>query len=232
MNEVTQFESANDEIEIDLRELFHVVMGRIVPIVGCFFAGIAIAVLITKLLITPLYSSASQLFILTKTTTVTSLADIQMGAQLTVDFETLAKSRPVIEGVIEELGLDMNYDELKEIVTTENPADTRILKLLVDHPDPETACDIANTLADITADQVANVMDTDKPNVVERAVVAENASSPNLIKNAAIGGMIGLLLALAVVVLRFITDDTIQTEEDVRKYLNLNVLAAVPIERD
>ena len=36
----------------------------------------------------PMYSSSSMIYILTKTTSVTSLADIQMGEKLTVDFES------------------------------------------------------------------------------------------------------------------------------------------------
>lgn len=231
MSEITQFEKENDEIEIDLGELFHLLLEKLWVLIICLVAGAVIAGSVTKFAITPQYSASSMLFILTKTTSVTSLADIQMGAQLTVDFETLAKSRPTVETVIEKLDLDMSYEELVKMITTENPADTRILKLIVTHPDAKLAKDISNALSDATADQVADVMDTDKPRIAERAVTPKVPSSPSLLKNTAIGAMIGLFLAAAVIILRYLMNDTIQTEEDVRKYLGLHTLAAMPMEK-
>lgn len=232
MDELKQRDTMReDEIEIDLMELLHLLMQKLWILILCFVLGAGIALGYTKLLVTPQYSATSMLFILTKTTSVTSLADIQMGAQLTVDFETLAKTRPVVEDVIEKLDLDMTYDEVVKIVTTENPASTRLLKLTVTHPDPEMAKEISNALADATADQVANVMNTDKPNVAERAVTPVSPSSPSVVKNTAIGALLGLLLAMAVIVIRFLLNDTVQTEEDVRKHLNLHTLAAIPMEK-
>ena len=63
----------------------------------CFIVGAPLAFGGTKFLVTPKYSASSMIYILTKTTSVTSLADIQMGSQLTADFEILATSRPVVE---------------------------------------------------------------------------------------------------------------------------------------
>lgn len=232
MDEIKQIEAKHDdEIEIDLGELFHLILQKIWIIILCIIVGAALAFGGTKFLITPQYSASSIIYILTKTTTVTSLADIQMGAQLTVDFEILAKSRTVVEEVIETLDLDTTYEELLSQITTENPTGTRMLELTVTDPDPEMAKTISNALADATADRVADVMNSDKPNIVDRAVKPANPSSPSTIKNTAIGALAGAFLAIAVVVIRFLLNDTVQTEEDIRKYLNLNTLAAVPLEK-
>ncbi len=56
-------------------------------------------------------------------------------------------------------------------------------------------------------------------------------SSPNLMKNLMMGGLLGMILAIAVIVVRFLMDDTIKTEEDVKKYLGLNTLASLPVEK-
>lgn len=231
MNEVTNNMENKDEIEIDLGELFHLLLGKIWLIVACLVIGVVVSGVYTKLLVTPQYTSSTMLYILTKTTSVTSLADIQMGAQLTVDFETLAKSRPVVEAVIDKLDLKMSYEELTKTISTENPTNTRILKLSVEHPDAKMAKEIANALADATADQVANVMDTDKPSVVEEAVTSKKPSSPSFVKNVAIGGLLGMILSIAVVVIGYLMNDTVQTEEDVRKYLGVHTLTAMPMEK-
>lgn len=221
----------NDEIEIDITEIIQLMLQKLWVIMLCFIIGAVAAFGCTKFLMTPMYSSSSMIYILTKTTSVTSLADIQMGEKLTVDFETLAKSRPVVEAVIKELDLNYVYDDVVEMIETSNPENTRILKITVEHEDPKVAKDIANAMAVTTAERVAKVMDTDKPNIVEEAVVANQPSSPSVLKNTAIGAMLGAMLAAALILVRFLKNDTIQTEEDVRKYLDLHTLAAIPLDK-
>ena len=55
--------------------------------------------------------------------------------------------------------------------------------------------------------------------------------SPNVKKNAVMGGLVGAVLAAGVFTLLFLMDDTIKSEEDVRRYLQLNTLAAMPKEK-
>ena len=87
---------------------------------------------------------------------------------------------------------------------------------------------IANAMADATATRVANVMNIDKPNVVEKAVEPKNPASPSMTKNVVLGGMIGAILMIGILVVLYMMDDTIKDSEDVRKYLNLDTLAAFP----
>lgn len=220
----------DDEIEIDLREIAGLLLRKLKILILFLILGGLIAGSVTRFLITPQYTGTSMIFILTKTTSVTSLADIQLGSELTTDFVMLATSRPTLERVIDELDLTEEPKELQEMITVSNPADTRILQIDVSNPDPQLAADISNALADATADAVADIMSTDRPSIVEEAVVPEAPSSPNLMKNAMLGAMAGLFLAMAIVILRFLMDDTIKTEDDVAKYLNLNTLAALPVD--
>ena len=81
---------------------------------------------------------------------------------MTADFTILAKSRPVVENVIEELDLDMSYEQLSNNIAVENPSETTILKITATDTDPKMAKSIANAMADATATRVANVMNIDK----------------------------------------------------------------------
>ena len=156
-----------DEIEIDLVEIGRLLLGKLKILILCLILGGLIAGGVTRFLITPQYTGTSMIFVLTKTTSVTSLADIQLGSELTADFATLATSRPTLEKVIEELDLTEEPAELRETVTVTNPTDTRILQIDVENPDPQLAADISNALADATADAVAVIMSTDRPTIVE-----------------------------------------------------------------
>ena len=228
MNELKQLEAQrDDEIEIDLGEIFHLLLNKLWVIILCFIVGGVIAFSGTKLFLTPKYSASSMIYILTKTTSVTSLADIQMGSQLTADFEILATSRPVIEEVIEKLKLKYSYDELVAMIQTDNQTDTRILRFTVIDENAKEA----NELAEVTAERVAYVMSSDKPKIVEEAVVPKKASSPNTMKNTIIGALAVAFLAIGIIVIKYLVNDTVQNEDDIKKYLGLHMLAAIPTEK-
>ncbi len=228
-NYSTEFIEEDDEI--DLGEVFFVLKNHLLAIIICMVLGAGIALSYTMFLLTPLYTSSSMIYIFSKTTTVTSAIDLQIGSQLTVDFEILGTSRPVLERVIRDLNLDTDYETLLKTVQVENPKDSRIIKVTVTNPDPQLACDIANSLAGNLAARVAEVIDTTKPSSVEDAVPALKPSSPSKSKNTALGGIVGMLLAIAFILVRYYSDMSVRDEDDVRKYLNLGTLASVPFEK-
>ena len=209
----------DDEMEIDLVEVFQLMLKRWWLIIGCAVVFAAAAFGYTKLFVTPQYEASSMIYILSKTTSISSALDLQLGKQLTVDFETLATSRPVVEKVIDELGLDTEYETLVGSITVSNPTDTQILKISARNPDPVLARDISNAMSDATAEQIAAVMVTDKPSTVEEAVVPRYPVSPNVKKNTLIAGLAGALLVMAIILLNYLLDDRIKSEEDIVKYL-------------
>lgn len=220
----------NDEIEIDLREVFHVLWHKLWALILFLVVGACIAGAATMLM-TPKYQATSTIYMFSKETDLSSLTSLQIGSQLTADYEKLATSRPVVEKVIQQLGLDMTYEEFVSMIQINNPTDTHMLTVTVTSTDPQQAADISNTLADALSDRVEEIIDTDRPNMVEEAVVPQNASSPSLKKNIMIGAVLGFVLVAAVILVQYFLDDTIQTEEDVTKYLGLNTLASIPAER-
>lgn len=73
-------------------------------------------------------------------------------------------------------------------------------------------------------------MDAESVNVVEEGNLPEKPSSPSAMKNTLIGGFLGCVLAVGIILLIYLLDDTIKTPDDVEKYLGLSVLASVPIQ--
>lgn len=220
-----------EEGQIDLIDLLHVMLRKLWLIVLCGVIGLLAFGGYTKLFVTPQYSASSMIYIFGSTSSLSDLANSALGTQLTSDFQTLAQSRAVLEKVIEELDLDMTYGQLSGSISVSNPASTRFLKLTVTNPDPELARDISNTMAEVTSDRVAEVMNTDRPTLMEKAVAPSAPSSPNLVKNAMIGGLFGAAIAIALILLQFMMNDTIQNEADVKRYLDVNVLAMLPEEK-
>lgn len=226
--ETNQLQVQNDEVEIDLKEIFFVLLHKIWIIILAAVVCAVVAGVWTKTMITPLYESSSMMFILTKSTSITSLADIQMGSQLTSDYQVLVKSRPVLEEVIKKLKLDMDYEDLLKKVTLTNPADTRIITIKVLDPDPEMAKKITDMIAKVSASRIKDIMKTDAPSIVEQGHIAEDKTSPSTVKNVGIAGILGGFVAIFVIVLLFIMDDTVKSADDVEKYLGLTTLGTIP----
>ena len=115
----------DDEIEIDLTELFYALKKRILVILAVMVLGAVVAGAYTKLLVTPMYSATSTMLVLTKETTLTSLADLQIGSQLTQDYSMLLKTRTVMQDVVDNLDLDMSYQQLESSITINYKEDRR-----------------------------------------------------------------------------------------------------------
>ncbi|MCI9173376.1 MAG: hypothetical protein HFH49_00330 [Lachnospiraceae bacterium] len=220
----------NDVIEIDLKEIVLLLARHIISIAAVTAAGGLAAGLISIYCLTPMYTSTSQIYILTNQGTVVSLSDLQMGSSLANDYEELIRSRPVVEEVAERLKLDMKYEELLSYLSVANKDNTRIIRITVTYQDPVMAKELADTFAEVSQKRISEIMDLDEPNIVENAVAAEHQSSPNNRRNAIIGAILGMAAAAGVIILRYYLDDTIKTADDVEKYLGLNTLAAVPAE--
>ena len=91
MNENSILNNIDEEDEIDFAELLFILKRHLLAILASMFVGAAVALLYTVFLVQPLYKSSSMIYIFSKTTTVTSAIDLQIGSQLTVDFEILGK---------------------------------------------------------------------------------------------------------------------------------------------
>lgn len=217
--------------EIDLLEIAQLLWRKLYIIIICFIIGALAAVGYTKLAVVPQYTATSMIFILGESTSITSVTNLQISNELTTDYTMLAKRRKVFERVNDELNLNKSYEELNSAITITNPTDTHILTIDATDPDPKMAKDIANVMAEAVADNLATVMVTEKPSIAEKAVLPKSPSSPNMKRNIANGALIGAVLAMAVIVLRYLMDDTIKNEEDVRKYLDLNTFASFPDEK-
>lgn len=221
------------EEEIDLMEVMRVLLGRAWLILLAFVLGALLAGIGTKLFITPRYTASSTIYVFSKSSSNTSAANIQLSNQLTTDFQIIATTRETINQVIDELGLEPSYyKQLVGSISVTNPEDSHMLTIRVQDPDPQRAAQVANALADVLREQIADVMNTDKPSTVSRAVVPESPSSPSMKRNVVLGGLALAALVVAVVLIRYFADDTISTEEDIRRYLNLTVLASVPFEKN
>lgn len=220
----------DDEIEIDLGALFFELLGHWKMIfLSALLTGL-IGLAVSIFLLTPQYESTSELYVLSKSTSITSLADIQMGTNLTNDYMVVVKGRPVLEQVINNLALEENYKELSEKVSLNNPSDSRILQITVTDKDSARAKRIADEIAEVSSRFISAKMDQDPPTIISYGYADGKPVSPNILMNTAVGVLIGAFLAMALVVVTYLLNDTITNAEDVERKLGLNLLGTLPYE--
>lgn len=223
--------SYSDEIEIDLGEVLLLLWHYIWLIFLCAIAAGVIGFCISKFAITPLYQSSTQIYIMNEKDSNTALtySDLQMGSQLTKDYAVLVKSRTVLEKVISNLQLEETHESLASRIEVSNVSDTRILRITVTDPDPLWAQSIADEVRSVASDHIMDVMGIEAVNIVDFADLPELPSSPSVKKWVAIAFVIGAFICIAVLLIRFLLDDTVKSSEDVEKYLGMSMLAMIPM---
>lgn len=218
------------EIEIDLMQIIKLLISKVwIMIVVGAITGL-LALLGTKLLITPMYQSTAKLYINSRQNdSNTTLSDVQVSTQIVKDYKVLVTSRPVIEQVISNLDIDMEPEQLVKAITCKIETDSRVLSITVTNKDPYLAKQVVDELANVSSSRIPKVTKIEGVEIIEYGIVPENQSSPNTMMNTVVGAMLGIVIVMAVVVIRFILDDTIKNSEDVEKHLGMSTLALIPM---
>ncbi len=231
MNENKKNQQQDGEVEINLAELipylFH--WFWLIAIVGLLTAAIGFA--ISAFVLTPKYQSTTKVYILNKSNdkdTVT-VSDTQLATYLTKDFKELIKSRTVLETVVKECNLKETAEALNGKISVGNTQDTRIISISVKDENPERAQYIANAVREVAAIHLREVMDLEAVNVVEEANLPQQPVEPSKRKFTLIGFLIGAVITIAILIIRYYLDDSIKTSEDIERYLGMTTLATIPM---
>ncbi len=230
-----------DTVEIDLRELFIRIMVNIWNVVLATMIGGLLMFLLSKMVMTKKYNSTTKIYVLNQQdATQITYSDLQTGTQLTKDYAELVKSRTVTSQVIAQLDLQHNYEDMKNItpdqlagmISVNIQNDTRIISITVTDTSPTRAQDIANAVRVAASAHIYDVMDIEAVNVVDYANLPEGPSSPKVMRNLIIGALLGFVIAIGIITIVYITDDTIKTPDDVERYLGLSVLGSIPYDEN
>lgn len=222
-----------NEFELDLRELFYYLKKRIwiVALVTalCMVLGLAVSVF----LIQPKYTASTRVYVLNRANeTSVVYSDIQISTYMLYDYQVLITGQNVTKEVISQLGLNMTPNQLASRINVSSESNTRVLQIDVTDSSPQRAADIVNSVREVAAAQIQEIMDVDAVKLVYEADVPKNPSSPNVMLNTLLAAALGFIAVVGICVVRYVLDDTIRTEEDVERYLGLSTLGIIPISSD
>lgn len=233
MNQENQLTEQNsEETEIDLLEIFYLLRAKLVWLILAFVIGGVIAGSITHFLITPKYTATAKMYMISASSgSVLDLSDFNIGTSLSQDYTELIKIRPVFNEVIDNLNLDMEYEDLLKKVSISVVGDSRLLAVSVEDNDPKLAQSMVNELVDTAVTYIPKVMNASEnaqPTIAEYAAVPDEPSSPNLAKNIILGAVVAMLLVAVIFVVRMLMDDSLNTAEDVEKEFGIMPFTVIP----
>ena len=219
----------NASIEIDILYLLRKLWSKKFFII---FVGLlvgTIALLGSVFFIKPKYTSTTRIYVVSRSSD-TSLTnqDLQAGSYLVNDYKEVITSSEVLSSVIDQEKLSMSASELSKDIAVTIPTDTRVISISVTDTDAQRACDIANTVREIAAEKIKAVTKVDDVTTLESATKPSHPSSPNVKKNAVIGALAGVFLAIVGILVAEVLDDRVRRPEDIEETLGMTLLGVVP----
>ena len=221
--------------ELDLKELFNIFWSKKVHIILIVLIFIALGVIYTVGFTTPKYTSSTTLLLAGsessggETTNSITTTDITLNSKLVSTYSVLVRSKDVLSQVISNLGMDISWESLKNNISVSSVEDTEVLEISVETENAEYSANIANEIAKVFTEKVAEIYNINNVHIVDEAEVSNTPSNINHKKDIIIFAFIGLVVSVIYVLVSNMLDTTIKTAEDIEKEFKLPVLASIPV---
>ncbi|MBO5413602.1 MAG: hypothetical protein J6A29_04880 [Clostridia bacterium] len=218
--------------ELDLKELFNIFWERKLEIVVILLISIVIGAVYSYFIVEPTYTSYTTL-LLTQINSEDSESitqtDLSLNSKLVSTYSELIKSNAVLREVIDSLNIhNLSEESLKSSIKVSAVTDTEMIKITVTNTNPNNAEIIANKIAEVFSDKIADIYKINNVYVVDKAEASEEPSNINHTKDIVIFMFIGIVIACGYVLLVNMLDNTVKTEADIEKITGLKVLASIP----
>lgn len=231
--------SQKKEIELDLFQVVNILWQKalIIILAATIFGAASFAG--TFFFISPKYKATTSMYVNNSSfsfgATSFSITSSELSASNTLvsTYIYILESRTTLEEVISEAGLSYTYEDLEKMIDARAVSDTAAFDVTVESENPVEAELIANTIAKILPDRIAEIVDGSSVRIVDYAIIPAHRSSPSYIKNTLIGALIGGILCSAVVLAVFVTSEKrnvdIRSVDDLKDmYPDIPVLALIP----
>lgn len=226
--EMTQTE---EEIEINLGELFQLLKQNIKMIVISILIGIIVLGIMTVFFINKKYESTSKLFLKPDVTEgITDYTQINSNNLMVNNYIEMLKGNNIQSQAADEL--NMETSEVKAALTISNQANTQIISITATTTDPELSKQIVDAVVKVFRKEVKETLNVNNIAVVDQAEVATAPVSPNLKINLIIGALLGGFISVGYLFIKFMLDTHIHNKEEAEKYLGIPMLGSIPYFED
>lgn len=234
MSKAKTNENASDYYVVDLSHIAKVVWHRIwiIGVVSILVAALGFS--IAAFFITPTYSSSIMLYVNNSSFNVGDLGFSISSSQLTAaqslakTYTVLLKNRTTLERVIDESDVSYTWEDVYDMIESGPVNETEVLRITITSTNPYDAEKIANGIAKVLPQRVAEIVEGASMEVVDSAIVDTEKVAPSIKLYTIVGFLLGAILSVAVIIVMALLDNTIHDEDYVIKTYNYPILAKVP----
>ena len=217
-----------DEVTIDLGEVWALIKKHIWMLIGATVVGAVVAGGLTWALIPKTYAASGTLFLTPR---------VQEGE---IDINSLNSNQKLVNNVINLLTQDnimsmvaqetgmASLEDVRDALSITNTDNTEIITVTATTEDPKLSKEIATTTINTFIDTMKDSLNVQNIQITDQPKLSYEPVGPSIKKNAAIGGLAGLVLGLGFLVIHMLTDKRLKTREEAEKYLGLPVYAELP----
>lgn len=219
--------------EIDLKEIIGVFWDKKSTVILLTAIFMVLGFIYSSFIVVPKYASTTKLVLAQSVNkedggSITT-TDITLNSKLISTYTGIIESSKVIRQVISNLEIDDKEGSIRKNVSVASETGTDIIKITVTNTNPEKAADIANEMAVVFAEEVKRLYGMDNINTLDVAEVQKEPANINHAKTITIFGAVGFVLAAGYIFVIYMLDNSIKSQEDIEKSLNIPVLANIPV---
>ena len=205
-------------------------------VIGILLTGIIFGALffcVARFFMTPKYEANALFYVNNSSFSLSNAVAITTGelsaaSDLVDTYVAILESRANMELVISRSGVDYTYEQLRKMIDAEAVNSTGLFKVAVTSSNPEEARTLANTIAAILPEKISDIVANSSVEIVDYAVTPQSRVSPSYIKYAAVGLLLGMVLASGIVLLRDFNDTIIHNEDYLLNTYDVPILATIP----
>lgn len=225
-----QEEDKNEDVEIDLVEIWQVIKKQFGLLVVIVILCAILAGVISKFFIAPKYTSSSTIF-LTPSISESGVVDFtsqNSNEKLVNNVMALLVQDNILSEVAKQTGME-SIEELRDQIEVSNDTNTTLVKVEATTLDPKLSKNIVNSMVSVFIDTMQENLNLKNIEIVDKAKLSYEPSGPDVKKNILIGAAAGFVIDALIVVLKVLTNTRLKSKEEAEKYLNLPVFCELPV---
>lgn len=216
-------------MEFTVKEIIKLILKRLIWIILCLFAGLLISFIFSRYIINPSYTAYVQLYVIPDDTEASlNLNELNYAQKVVTTYINFLNTNVFYHDIQEESNLNYSINELKHMTTIKTINNTEIFQISVTSSSARDSYTLVETMQRIAPQLIKSIKPSAQISVVDPVSVPTKPSSPNILKNTLIGGMLGLVLSIIFSFLWEIFDVNIKEKEELITNYQLPVLGEIP----
>lgn len=223
-------EIENDEIDLDLSEIIHILKKKFRVIISFSIICGLIALATTVFFIDKKYSSETMIYITPRVTEsgTVILSEIQTNSKLVNNYMEILKGDVVLDEVAKKVNLK-SASQVRKGLSVTNKDNTEIIKIKATTTDPNLSKNIVASTVEVFSSQIKEILNVENITMLNEPKVNTRPVSPNIFKNTFIGLVIGGIIPIGFFFVAHLLDQRLRSRQAAEEYLGIPVLACVPV---